>query len=61
IASVALLPRNDGDLMRLLRSLCSLAMTNFRIFCDEIIGSSRGMTQDLRILEFLNDINAKNP
>ena len=27
IASVALLPRNDGDLMRLLRSLCSLAMT----------------------------------
>ncbi|MDY4154169.1 hypothetical protein [Campylobacter sp.] len=47
--------------MRLLRSLCSLAMTNFRIFCDEIIGSSRGMTQDLGILEFLNDINAKSP
>ena len=32
IASVALLPRNDeldGDLMRLLRSRCSLAMTEF--------------------------------
>ncbi|WP_321247919.1 hypothetical protein [Campylobacter sp.] len=54
--------------MRLLRSLCSLAMTNFRIFCDEIIGSSRGMTktqvgmtQGLGILEFLNNINAKSP
>ena len=34
---------------------------NSRILCDEIPRSSRGMTQDLGILEFLNDINAKSP
>ncbi len=26
---------------------------DFRIYCDEILGSSRGMTQGLEILEFL--------
>ncbi|MCI6695774.1 MAG: hypothetical protein MR469_09100, partial [Campylobacter sp.] len=38
IASVALLPRNDGD---------------FRIPCDEILGSSRGMTQNTQGEQFL--------
>ena len=46
IASVASLPRNDGILEFLLL---------------EIPRSSRGMTQGLGILEFLNDINAKSP
>ena len=38
IASVALLPRNDGD---------------FRIPCDEILGSSRRMTQNTQGGQFL--------
>nr|WP_321321770.1 hypothetical protein [uncultured Campylobacter sp.] len=46
IASVALLPRNDRIIEFLLL---------------EIPRSSRGMTQGLGILEFLNDINAKSP
>ena len=47
IASVALLPRNDGFLEFFVMSSPPQ--------------SSWGMTQGLGILEYLNDINAKSP
>ena len=60
---VSLTPRNDGDLMRLLPRndagnsrifvIASEAISrNSRFIYDEIIESSRGITQGLEILEF---------